>query len=212
MDVAAEVVLLAQDTPDPNQLLHGVVGGADDARGQEQPFDIVALVKLYGQVDHFLDAEAGAPNVAGAVIDAIRAVEHAEVGEQDLEQRDAAAVRRVGMTDAHPGRGTQAATIAGVAFGRARGGAGRIVLSGIGQDRELGWDRRHQLLRARDLLHSRARSSGMLARARSPACIRLPQAERRCRFLRTGCRRIGRPRQFNPTRCQSGSVGPSDRA
>ena len=30
-----------------------------------------------------------------------------------------------------------------IALGRARGGAGGVVLRGIGQDRELGWDRRH---------------------------------------------------------------------
>src|SRR5918994_1104307 len=35
----------------------------------------------------------------------------------------------------------------------------------------------------RQLFYSRTRSSGMLARAMSPACIRLPQAERRGRLL-----------------------------
>jgi hypothetical protein len=55
MDIAAELVFLPQRARDPDQLLHGVVGVADDAGGQEQPLDVVALVEVERQPDHLLD-------------------------------------------------------------------------------------------------------------------------------------------------------------
>ena len=53
--IPAEVVVLAQRACDADQLLHRVVRVADDAGGQKQSFDVVALVKVQCQPHHFLD-------------------------------------------------------------------------------------------------------------------------------------------------------------
>jgi len=114
MDVAAEVVLLAQCAGDAHHLFHGVVGAADDAGGEKQALDIVAAIEVDGELHHFIHREARPRHIAGGAVDAIEAVVVAGVGEQDLQQRDAAAVRRIGMTDAHAGRGrAEALAVAG---------------------------------------------------------------------------------------------------
>ena len=102
---------LAEGLCHPDKGYHGVVGGPDDAGRQEQALNIVALVKRQGQVDDFLNREAGAPDVGGATVDAVGAVVDAGVGEQDLQQRDAAAIRRVGVADSVAGAGPDAAAI-----------------------------------------------------------------------------------------------------
>lgn len=135
MDVAAEVMLLAQFSRDADHLLHGVVGAANDAGGKKQSLDVIAPVEVERQLDHLVDGEAGARHVRGGAVDAIEAVVVAGVGEQHLEQRDAASVRRVGMTDAHAGRGrAHALAVAGIPLFGAAGGTGGVVLGGIRED------------------------------------------------------------------------------
>src|SRR5690606_3402508 len=88
-------------------------------------------------VDDLLRGEARAADVRALAVDAIMAVEDAAVGQQDLEQRDAAPVGRIGMADAHPlGR---ADTLAGrrASPGRTRRSAGRIIFCRVGKDFEL---------------------------------------------------------------------------
>ena len=136
MDVAGEAVVAAQDAGDAQQLLHGVVGRLHHAGGEEQPFDVVALVELEGEGDDLLDREAGARGVGGAAVDAVGAVVKAPVGQQDLQERDAAAVGRIGVADAHAA-GRAEAGLAARALRRAGGGAGGVVLGGIGEDAQL---------------------------------------------------------------------------
>ena len=137
MDVAAEEMLLAQRARDRDQLLHRVVGRLDDAGGKEQPLDVVAPVEGEREIDDLLHAEARARHVGGAAVDAIGAVVEAEVRQQDLQQRHAAAVRRVGMADAHAGRGAEPALAARVALRRAGRRAGHVILRRVGEDGEL---------------------------------------------------------------------------
>ena len=141
VDVAAEAVGLAEGAGDFDELLHGVVGRLDDAGGEEEAFDVVALVEVEGEVDDFLRGEAGAAYVGGDAVDAEDAVVGAEVGEQDLEQGDAAAVGGVGVADALAVRGAEAAG-GGRALG-AGGGAGGVVLGGVGEDLEFLLDVHH---------------------------------------------------------------------
>lgn len=85
VNVATEVVFLAQQARHTDQLFHGVVGRADDARAEKQAADAVAPVEIQGQAHHFLGAEARTRDVAGAAVDAVLAVIQAEVCQQHLE-------------------------------------------------------------------------------------------------------------------------------
>ncbi len=112
VDVAAEMVVFTQAARHLHQLLHGVVGRAHDARAEEQALDQVAAVEIERQGHHFVGREAGARDVAADAVDAVQAVVLAPVGEQDLQQRDAAAIGRVAVADAHAAGGAQAALVA----------------------------------------------------------------------------------------------------
>src|SRR5690606_7891906 len=98
--------------------------------------DVVALVEIQRQPDHLVGGEARAPHVAGHAVDAVHAVEDAEVGQQDLQQRHAAPVRRVRVADAHATGAADATGLRRVPLGRAAGGARRVVLGRVGQYRE----------------------------------------------------------------------------
>jgi hypothetical protein len=136
--VAAEVMLLAQFARDAHHLLHGVVGAADDAGGEKQSLDVVAAIEVDRQLHHFVDREAGPCHVRRSAVDAIQAIVIAGVGEQHLQQRDAAPVRRVGMADAHARRGrAEALAVAGIPLFGPRGSAGSIVFRSIRQDFQL---------------------------------------------------------------------------
>ena len=138
MDVAAEMMLLAQLARHADHLLHRVVGAADDAGGEEQALDVIAAVEVERELDDLIDGEARPRHVAGGAVDAIEAIVIAGIGEQHLQQRDAASVRRVGMADAHAGRGrAEALAVAGIPLLGAAGGAGGVVLGGVGQDFQL---------------------------------------------------------------------------
>ncbi len=119
MNVAAKVVILAQAARDLDNLLHRVIGRADDARGKEQPLDIIAAVEVEREADDLLRGEARAPDVRALAVNAIMAVEDAAVGQQDLEQADAAAIGGISVADAHPLGRTQPLAAGGFAFRRA---------------------------------------------------------------------------------------------
>ncbi len=101
VNVAAKVMLGAKGFGYVEELLHGVVGGLDDAGGEKEAFDVVALVEVEGKLDDLVGSEAGAPDVGGDAIDAEDAVVGAEVGEEDFEEGDAAAVGGVAVAYAH---------------------------------------------------------------------------------------------------------------
>src|SRR3546814_18306144 len=100
MDIAGKAMLLAQYARDFDQLLHRIVFGTDDARGEEQSLDIVALVEIERQRDDFLRAEARTLDIARRAVDAETAAVDAEVDEQDFKQRDAPAGGSIDVTDA----------------------------------------------------------------------------------------------------------------
>lgn len=62
MDVASEVMRLAQRPRNTNETFHRVVGGADDTRRQEETLDVVTFVELQGKVDDLLNRKACAPD------------------------------------------------------------------------------------------------------------------------------------------------------
>ena len=137
VDVAAEVVLLAQHPRHLHHLLHRVVGALDDPRAEKQPLDAVAAVEVERELHDFVDAEARPRHVAADAVDAVQAVVDAVVGQQDLQQRDAAPVGRVAVADARAlGRADAAPADRAPLVGAARGARG-VVLGGVGEDGEL---------------------------------------------------------------------------
>src|SRR5690606_38057425 len=125
MDIAIEVVLGTQGPGHAYQLFHGRIGIPEDAGAEKQAFDEIAPVEVQGERDHFLYGKAGALDVVAAPAHTIGAVVDADVGKQDLEQRNAAAVFGIAVTDA-VAIGVADALVLVCPF-TAAGGAGRIV-------------------------------------------------------------------------------------
>ncbi len=92
----------AQQLRHGDHLLHRVIGILDNAGAEKQAFDVIALVEFDGEENHFFRREAGARRVARNAVDAVAAIVDAVVGEQKLQQRDAAAIGRVAVADPHP--------------------------------------------------------------------------------------------------------------
>src|SRR5690606_228175 len=88
-------------------------------------------------LDHLAGGEAGAAHVAAGPVDAVGAVVDAEVRQQDLEQRYAAAVGRIRVADAHALGAADALRAARVATPCTAGGAGGVVLGRVSEDRQL---------------------------------------------------------------------------
>jgi len=132
--VAAELVDGAQRPGDLDELLHRVVRRLNDPRGKKEALDVVALVEVEREIDDLNWREARTPNVGRDAIDTEDTVVRAEVGEKDLEQGDAAAIRRVAVAYAHAIRVTDAFAIA---FALGSGGsAGGVVFGGVCEDLE----------------------------------------------------------------------------
>ena len=60
VDIAGEVFLFAQPARHFDKLAHCLVRRTNNARGEEQAFDVVALVEGHGQLHDLVDREAGA--------------------------------------------------------------------------------------------------------------------------------------------------------
>lgn len=58
MDIASEVMDLAERPGDSHHLLHGEVGAAHDSRTEEEAFDVIAFVEIESQRDDLFGGEA----------------------------------------------------------------------------------------------------------------------------------------------------------
>ena len=128
VDVAVELILPPEDAQSLQHQLAGVVGGAYHRAGQKQALDIVAAVKLHGEVGQLPGGEGGPFGVVGAAVDAIGAVIAAGVALQYLQQGDAPPVGGKAVAAAAGHGGPQPAG-AGRAVQPA-GGAGRVIFGG----------------------------------------------------------------------------------
>ena len=79
MYVALKRVLGAQKFYGADELFHGVVGRFLHRRGEEEPLDIVALIKIDGKFADLFGGGGGARIVAAPSAHAVFAVEHAVV-------------------------------------------------------------------------------------------------------------------------------------
>lgn len=64
MDIASEVMDLAERPGDLYHLLHSEVGAAHDSRTEEEAFDVIAFVEIESQRDDLLGGEACPADVA----------------------------------------------------------------------------------------------------------------------------------------------------
>ncbi len=134
MDVAVEPFPQPQLPNHPHQLFHGLVRRPRHPGAEKQPLDVVPPAKVDGQIHQLPQRERGPENVVAPPVDVVGAIVHAEIGEQNLEQRDAAAVFGEGVANA----GRRAAAQLPLhrlppAAGR---GAGNVALGRVGQDFE----------------------------------------------------------------------------
>src|SRR5580698_144776 len=137
MNVALKLVLLAQQTRDLHEPLHRVVRGPDDPRAEKQPFDVVTPIEGQRQGNHLGHSETRPRHIAGAPVHAIETVVDAEIGEEDLQQRNAAAIGREAMADTHARRGADPTPRRRVALRGATAGTRGVVLRCIRQKGEL---------------------------------------------------------------------------
>ena len=79
MDVAAEVMHLAELSRDLDDLLHRVIRAAHNATAEEEALDVVALVEVECELHDLLGGKARALHIAGAAVDAVMAVVEAGV-------------------------------------------------------------------------------------------------------------------------------------
>jgi hypothetical protein len=159
MDVAAEVLFHPEPPSHGHELFHGVVGSLDDARAEEKPFDIVPAVELQREADDFIRRETGARHPARPAVDAVAAVVDAVIGEQQLEQGNAAPVGGIAVAD--PGAlGASDASPPSPSPCRAAAGAGGIVLGGIRQNREFALELHHAAGLKSDRTYTESREAG----------------------------------------------------
>ena len=130
MDVPAEMVLFAQNAQRFHHALGGVIRAALNRAGEEQPLNVIALVKLKRQVRQFPRGKAGPRHIVGAPVDAIAAVVGAHIAEQHLQQAHAPAVRGKGVADARGRAAAHAAVPARPV--QPAGGAGNVILGAVG--------------------------------------------------------------------------------
>ena len=139
VDVAAEMMVFAKGARDLVDLLHGVIGIANNTGAEEEAFDVVALVEVEGELDDFLGSEPGTRGVAGAPVDAVVAIVDAGVSQENLEEGDAPAIG--GIAVANPCAAGRAESFGvfsrRVALVGAAAGTRGIVFGGVGEDGEL---------------------------------------------------------------------------
>ena len=92
VDVPEVVVIAAQGPRDGDELFHRRVGAVEYSRAQEEPVDEPAPMIVERERNHFVRREPSTLDVARSAVNAVRAIEHAFVREEDLEESEAAAV------------------------------------------------------------------------------------------------------------------------
>ena len=132
VDVAAEAELAPQQRDRSDEIEHGVVGAAPHRGTEEEPLDVVAPVEGGRDLRDLPRREGGARHVVAAAVDAVGAVVNAVVGEQQLQQGDAAPV--VGPRVADARRAGMAQPAPSSAAVRPAGCAGDVVFRSLRQD------------------------------------------------------------------------------
>ena len=83
-----------------HKALHRIIGVADYAGTEKQPFYIIATIKFHRQFHQFGYGEGGARKVIATSVDAVGAIVDTIIGKHDFQQRYAPPV--LGKTMAYP--------------------------------------------------------------------------------------------------------------
>jgi hypothetical protein len=94
MDVASKALALPEGAGHVDKALHRGVGTPEDARGEKSTLYVVAAIKLNNEADEFLGLEGGAVGITGAAIGAVGTIVRADIGEENFEKGDTAAIGR----------------------------------------------------------------------------------------------------------------------
>ena len=131
MDIAVEIVFRSQLFCYQYQPLHGVVRILKNPRTQEQPFNVIAAIKIDGEIDYFLHSERRALYIIAFPAHAISAIKNAYIGQQYFKQGNATAILGVSVANAIAGIAQTLIVIFAIA---AAAGTADIVFGGIGED------------------------------------------------------------------------------
>ena len=99
MDISVETMDSTEVLGDTHQTLHRVIGIAHHPTAQEKPFDVVAAIKLHGEVHKLGHRQRGTRQVVAAAVDAVGAVVDAIIGKHHFEQGNAPTVLGKAVTD-----------------------------------------------------------------------------------------------------------------
>ena len=131
MDVSVKIIPFPQKFYRSDELFHREIGRDVYGGGEKQPFDIVALVKVHGQLADLLRRGARTRDVVASAAHAVLAVEDTVVAQQDFQQGNASSVRRKRMTA--PVRHS-VSDPAFVLPSAARRGAGHVIFCTLRED------------------------------------------------------------------------------
>ena len=84
VDVAPKAVFVPQQPQGGQHPFGGVVRRAQHRAGKKQPFNVVAAVKLHGQLGQLPGRKGGPGDIVGAAVDTVAAVKGAAVGHEHL--------------------------------------------------------------------------------------------------------------------------------
>ena len=109
VDIPVEAVHLAQSDHRVEHALHGGVGRAFHGGGEEQPFDVVALVKRHGQFADLVGGGGCARHVRFRSVGAVQTVVGAAVAHKYFQKGNTAPVGGKGVADPRGARVARAA-------------------------------------------------------------------------------------------------------
>ena len=130
VDVAVESVEAPQQRQRSRDAFHRFVRGAEDARTQEQTFDIIPPVEFHREIRDLFRGKDRPRDVVASPVDAVGAVVGAHVCHEDLEQGDASPVLGPRVTDSARRGVPRPRRVLSLAAG---GGTGCVVLRGVGE-------------------------------------------------------------------------------
>ena len=132
MDVAVKTIFLPQHSERGDHLFCGIVRRTQYTGGEEKSLNIVAPIKLNGQLCQLPRRERSTGRIVGAAIDTIGAVVATGVAHQHFQKCDTSSVRREAVTASRDGRGGIADHPRAGSTAHAAGSAGCVVLRRVG--------------------------------------------------------------------------------